>query len=168
MTRTGIGSTARRDGSKAITKKKTRSTLAIGSKNAKNDSTKNTQSWEGMLSRCKLKRFADGDPTLTPGALRNRLQHPHVAQIELDPSGRSRCKQCGDAIHPKGTLRMGLWLECHKGYRFLCTLHEDCFWQCPETRKLEQFDEIFVSKGVSKEQTDRLREQFEEFLGNKM
>ena len=102
--------------------------------------TKTKKGWNTM-SHLHLKRFADDDPTLTAGAKRDRVKHPHLAVAELDPSGRAACKGCGETI-PKSSLRFGLWLECHKGYRNLCTLHTECFWKHSETQKLEKADEI--------------------------
>jgi hypothetical protein len=109
---------------------------------------KKDKSWNDM-SHLSLKRFRDDDPTLTPGAKRNRSRFNYLAIAELDPSGRAICKLCGERIQPKGTLRMGLMLECHKGYRNLCTLHaSSCFWQHPETKKLTSLDEVYIQPNV--------------------
>ncbi|CAJ1951512.1 unnamed protein product [Cylindrotheca closterium] len=96
------------------------------------------KTWNDM-SHLFLKRFADNDATLTAGAKRDRLKHPHLVVAEYDPSGRSKCKLCGNKIAKKD-LRFTLFLECHKGYRNACTLHQDCFWKHPETAKLEYHD----------------------------
>jgi hypothetical protein len=114
--------------------------------------------WNNM-SHLHVKRFTDDDPTLTPGARRNRMQHPHIALIELDPSGRSKCKQCGITIAPKGMLRMGIMLECEKGYRFLCTLHEQCFWHHPESYKIT-WDDVLVKPGVTTEERAIIQARF--------
>jgi hypothetical protein len=114
--------------------------------------------WNTM-SHLHVKRFADNDPTLTAGAKRNRTQYPHIALVELDPSGRSKCKQCGETIAPKGILRMGIMLECEKGYRFLCTLHEKCFWHHPESHKIT-FDDVLVKPGVTTEARAMIQARF--------
>jgi hypothetical protein len=123
-----------------------------------NPEGKSDKAWNNM-SHLSLKRFDDNDPTLTDGAKRNRASNPHVAVAEVDPSGRSRCKLCGSII-PKGVLRFGLMLECHKGYRMLCTLHEECFWEHPESRKLESAEEIFVRPNVNELQKKAIEEDF--------
>ena len=123
---------------------------------------KKQKGWNTM-SHLQLKRFADDDPSLTAGARRDRVKHPHVAVAELDPSGRAACKHCGDLI-PKGAVRLGLWLECHKGYRNLCTLHETCCWKYPETRKLENVEEIALHDDLSLAQKDEIRNQFKQFV----
>ena len=122
------------------------------------------KSWNTM-SHLYVKRFRDDDPTLTPGAMRDREQHPHPAIVELDPSGRSTCKLCGEKI-PKGTLRLSLMLECHKGYRNLCTLHENCFWKHPETKKLEVND-IFLKSGGDDVKKEEIYKHLEELNGGK-
>ena len=119
------------------------------------------------MSHLYLKRFADDDPTLTAGARRDRIQHPHAAVAELDPSGRAVCKRCGERI-PKSSLRLCLWLECHKGYRNLCTLHEACFWKHPETRKLTSVNEIVLHKGLDATQVERIRADFAAFSKRKV
>ena len=108
------------------------------------DSKQEGIGWNSM-SHLRLKRFADNDTTLTPGARRNRAKYPNLVVAELDPSGRAACKMCGERIC-KGSLRLCLWLECHKGYRNKCTLHPACFWRHPETQKLESFHEISLDK----------------------
>jgi hypothetical protein len=118
------------------------------------------QEWWRTMSTPYLKRFADDDPTLTPGAKRNRNQHPYVAVAELDPSGRSKCKQCGESIQPKGLLRMTMMLECEKGYRFSCTLHEPCFWKHRESAKLD-YDDVFVKPGVESKDKDMIKAKFD-------
>jgi hypothetical protein len=110
-----------------------------------------------------LKRFADNDPTLTPGAKRDRAKHPHLAIAEIDPSGRATCKLCGEMI-AKSTLRFGLMLECHKGYRNLRTLHPDCFWRHPETTKLVDAKEIHKASNLSKDDCTTIDKKFEKFV----
>jgi len=119
------------------------------------------KAWNDM-SHLSLKRFADDDPSLTAGAKRDRDRHPFPACAEVDPSGRSACKRCGATIS-KGVLRLSLLLECHKGYRNLCTLHENCFWQHPETKKLSSVGEISM-KGLDGTQRARVRASFADFL----
>jgi hypothetical protein len=114
------------------------------------------------MSHLFLKRFSDSDPTLTPGAKRNRADNPHVAIAELDPSGRAGCKLCGEKIR-KDTVRMKFMLECHKGYRIPCTLHSDCFVRHPETVKLHDIKEIHIDSNLSKEQGYDIIEKFEKF-----
>ncbi|CAB9510429.1 expressed unknown protein [Seminavis robusta] len=118
-----------------------------------------TKGWNTM-SHLSIKRFADSDPTLTAGAKRDRAKHPHVAVAELDPSGRATCKLCGDKI-TKSTLRFGLFMECHKGYRNLCTLHPECFWKHPETKKLEHAKEIHCAKELTKQQRADVVDRFQ-------
>lgn len=116
--------------------------------------------WNDM-SHLSVKRFRDDDPALTSGAKRNRAATPYSAVAEIDPSGRSTCKLCGSLI-PKGTLRFGLMMECHKGYRSICTLHEECFWKHPETKKVELSD-VFFRPTVHSSQKDAVRNQFAKF-----
>jgi len=133
-------------------------------KTKKEDSPKK-KTWNDM-SHLQLKRFADDDPTLTAGAKRDRAKHPHPATAELDPSGRAVCKRCGDRIE-KGSLRLSLMLECHKGYRNVCTLHPDCFWKHTETKKLTSLDEIGGMEGLDQEQQDIINARFLEHLSSK-
>ena len=118
------------------------------------------KSWNTM-SHLLLKRFADDDATLTAGAKRDRQKHPHIAIAELDPSGRAKCKLCGDKLN-KSSVRFGLFLECHKGYRNLCTLHPECFWKHPETQKLEDTKELYLSPKLTQEQSSNILQQFAE------
>ena len=121
--------------------------------------------WNTM-SHLSLKRFADNDPTLTAGAKRDRLKHPHLAVAELDVSGRALCKLCGEKID-KASLRFGLYLECHKGYRNLCALHSECFWKHPETQKLQQAKEIHTSPTLTKEQCESIVKKFDQLIKKK-
>lgn len=122
--------------------------------------------WNTM-EHLSLKRFADDDPTLTAGARRDRTtKHPYVACAERDPSGRAVCKLCGERI-PKDALRLSLMLECHKGYRNQCTLHEDCFWKHPETKKLTSVEEIVIRKGLDDAQIQKVQDSFEVFRQSK-
>lgn len=125
---------------------------------------KKSQGWNTM-SHLSLKRFADDDETLPAGARRDRVQHPDLVTAEPDPSGRALCKWCGDRIS-KDSLRLCLWLECHRGYRNACTLHYDCFWRHPETQKLERVEEIALKDGLDKDQITRIQTDFEAFLQN--
>ena len=127
----------------------------------KKERSSDVKGWNDM-SHLSVKRFKDDDPTLTAGAKRDRAKRPYVACAEVDPSGRAKCKLCGERI-PKGQIRLGLMLECHKGYRNLCTLHETCFWEHPETIKLSSAQEIFVHKGVTVEQSNDIKARFEKF-----
>ena len=145
---------------KAKRSRSTQSTSGVVAAASKN--IKKQQGWNNM-SHLLLKRFADDDPTLTAGARRDRIKHPNVAVAELDPSGRATCKMCGDRI-PKGDVRLCLWLECHKGYRNLCTMHKTCFWQHPETKKLGRVEEIEFHKGLHKAQIDEIRSEFKSFV----
>jgi len=120
---------------------------------------KGKKSWNTM-EHLSIKRFRDDDPALTAGAKRDRTKHPYVACAEIDPSGRSTCKLCGEKI-VKNSLRLCLMLECHKGYRNLCTLHQDCFFQHPETSKLENVEEIFLKDNVSKVQAENIKARFQ-------
>ena len=123
-----------------------------------NGSVKKKQGWNTM-SHLTLKRFPDDDASLTAGARRDRVKHPDVATAEIDPSGRASCKLCGERI-PKESLRLCLWLECHKGYRNACTLHYDCFFRHPEAKKLEGVEEIAFKDGLDKDQIARIRADF--------
>jgi hypothetical protein len=123
------------------------------------DVASRTKEWNDM-SHLSIKRFQDDDPSLTAGAKRNRALTPYVAVAEKDPSGRSKCKLCGSLI-PKGKLRLGLMLECHKGYRMLCTLHESCFWKHPESRKLDEFHEIFFRPNVEATKKSQMETELE-------
>ena len=109
--------------------------------------SRETKKINGML-HLSIKRFDDNDPTLTAGAKRNRLQHPYVAIVERDPSGRSACKHCGVVIQPKGVIRISLMMECHKGYRNPCTLHESCFWKHREFEKINTAEEISIHRSI--------------------
>ena len=123
--------------------------LAMSSKRGFND-----------MSHLCIKRFADDDPSLRPGALRARAKLPWDALAEMDPSGRSRCKLCGLGI-PKGQLRLVLLMQCHKGYKTPCTLHFDCFWRHAETSKLESAEEIHTARGVGASEQARIRKAFD-------
>ena len=126
---------------------------------------KKQKTWNDM-SHLSIKRFRDDDPTLTAGAKRDRAAKPYVACAEQDPSGRSLCKLCGNKI-PKHDLRLCLVMECHKGYRNLCTLHQDCFWKHSETPKLENVDEIYLLPSVTTQQADALKTRFQRFQKEK-
>lgn len=128
------------------------------------DGARKDKAWNDM-SHMSIKRFPDGDPILRPGALRNRATFPYVALAELDPSGRASCKLCGSSME-KGALRMGLMMECHAGYRSLCTLHTECFWEHPETKKL-QWDDIFVRPNVDHAEKEMLKQEFDAFSDKK-
>ena len=112
------------------------------------------------MSHLTVKRFGDDDPTLSAGAKRNRAATPYSAVAEIDPSGRSACKLCGSIIHKK-SLRLSLMLECHKGYRVLCTLHEECFWKHPESTKLDLAD-VFFRANLAASQKVTIQKQFAE------
>lgn len=135
------------------------------SSSVKKPSIQSKKKWNTM-SHLFLKRFADSDSTLTPGAKRDRAKHPHLAVAELDPSGRAQCKLCGEKI-AKSTLRFGLWLEYHKGYRNLCTLHFSCFWKHPETSKLDDAKEIHISSGLTSEQRASVLESYDQLAQEK-
>ncbi|KAJ1496428.1 hypothetical protein T484DRAFT_1740406 [Baffinella frigidus] len=95
------------------------------------------------LSHLQLKRFADSDPTLPPGARRDRANRPGDVVAELDPSGRATCRHCGTRLE-KGEVRLVLNLQCHKGYKVGCPLHVDgCFpaYNDGEAGKLESLNE---------------------------
>eukprot|EP00039_Didymoeca_costata_P003461 m.67907 g.67907 ORF g.67907 m.67907 type:complete len:154 (-) comp11918_c0_seq1:155-616(-) len=105
--------------------------------------------WNTM-GHLHIKRFAVSE--LTPGAKRSHAQHPYEVLVELDPSGRSLCKLCGEKIC-KGSCRVGLMMQCHKGYKNLCTLHMNCFFKHPESSKLSDSKEFCFRPGVS--ETDK-------------
>ena len=128
----------------------------VSKSKSKKKSKEKTTSWNEMSHLC-IKRVHDDD--LTPGARRDREAHPYVALAEKDPSGRSQCKRCGE----KGCLRMGLMMECGKGYRSLCTLHDACFWQHPETKKLV-YDELFIRQGVDGIENERIKSGFDSLV----
>jgi hypothetical protein len=147
----------------AVSKKATKPALTTFSKKTavvvsntdNSSSTTSSSTGPKLLSHLFLKRFADNDPKLTDGANRNRTKNPHVAVVELDPSGRAKCKLCATVI-PKGDVRVTLMLECHKGYRFPATLHETCFYKHPETTKLTSMKEILVRANVSDSQKHKI------------
>ena len=113
------------------------------------------------LSHLCLKRFADGDPALHPGAARARATLAGDALAERDPSGRAACKHCGSKI-TKGQTRLVLLLQCHKGYKVPCTLHFGCFWNHPETHKLESHEEIHLAPSVDAVEAARIRRAFDQ------
>ena len=121
--------------------------------------SKKKRSWNDM-SHLSLKRFADDDDSLTPGAKRNRAAVKYDAVAEMDPSGRSRCKACGETL-PKGVVRLVLQLQCHKGYKIPCTLHPSCFWDHIETKKLKTVDEIHFKNNVSDHEKERIHADFQ-------
>jgi hypothetical protein len=82
---------------------------AASTKNVENAREIKKRGWNSML-HLSIKRFDDNDPTLTAGAKRDRLKHPHVVVVERDPSGRSICKHCGIVIQPKGVTRISLMM----------------------------------------------------------
>jgi len=105
-------------------------------------------------------RTADDDPALTAGAKRDRKKHPHLVIAEHDPSGRAKCKLCGDRI-AKSELRFTLFLECHKGYRNPCTLHDGCFWKHPESSKVTAMEEIHMAATLSRESRKLIAKAFQ-------
>lgn len=119
------------------------------------------------LSHLCLKRFADGDPALQPGAVRARAKLPWDALAERDPSGRAVCKHCESKI-AKGQTRLVLLLQCHKGYKVPCTLHFGCFWHHPETRKLESCEEIHLAPSVDSVEAARIRRAFDQHCRHKL
>ena len=124
--------------------------------------TRKNSTWNDML-HLSIKRFDDNDPTLTTGAKNNRSQYPYVAIAEYDKSGRCKCKHCGAVIQPKGVLRISLMMECHKGYRNPCTLHESCFWSHREFEKINTANEIHIHESIIKKDStfkDRFTETF--------
>jgi hypothetical protein len=147
------------DGNKAISVYRQTAEPSLKVHNGKRTSGK----WNNML-HLSMKRFADNDPTLTPGARRNRQLLPHVAVIEKATSGRSKCKQCGVEIQPKGTIRIVLMMECNKGYRNPCTLHETCFWKHREFGKIDTVDEIYIHPSIVSDDpnfSDRFKRTFD-------
>ena len=122
--------------------KKSRSTKELDDGS---DAKKGT--WNDML-HLSIKRFDDNDATLTIGAKRNRSQFPYIAIVERDMSGRSTCKHCGIVIEPKGVIRISLMMECHKGYRNSCTLHESCFWKHREFGKINTANEVHIHQSI--------------------
>lgn len=120
---------------------------AASTKNVENAREMKKSGWNSML-HLSIKRFDDDDPTLTAGAKRDRLKHPHVVEVERDPSGRSICKHCGIVIEPKGVTRISLMMECDKGYRNPCTLHESCFWKHREFGKINSADEVYIHQSI--------------------
>jgi hypothetical protein len=142
--------------------KKEKSNAKVTAHKGKTGATKKKVFYNTM-SHLLLKRFADNDPTLTAGAKRDRTKYPYVAIAQMDPSGRATCKLCGEKI-AKAALRFGLMLECHKGYRNLCTLHPDCFWIHPETTKLVDAKEIHRAPNLSKDDGIMIDERFEKLV----
>ena len=121
--------------------------VAASTKNEENVREIKKSRWNSML-HLSIKRFDDNDPTLTNGAKRNRLHHPYVVIAEKDPSGRSTCKHCGIVIQPKGVTRISLMMECDKGYRNPCTLHESCFWKHRDFGKVDSADEVYIHQSL--------------------
>ena len=132
---------------------------SVSKAKSKKKPKKKATSWNTMSHLC-IKRVHDDD--LTPGARRDREAHPYVALAEKDPSGRSQCKRCGEKIE-KGCLRMGLMMECEKGYRNLWTLHEGCFWKHSETKKLV-YDELFIRQSVDGIENQRIKSGFDSLV----
>lgn len=112
------------------------------------------------MSHLSLKRFADGDAALAPGAVRARAKLPWDAVAERDPSGRAACKHCGHKI-AKGDTRLVLLLQCDKGYKVPCTLHFDCFWLHRETQKLESREDIHLTPSLGADEAARIHKAFD-------
>lgn len=74
-----------------------------------------------------VKRFADDDPRLKPGA---KKRVPHDATVDYTPRSGSSCKSCRKSIET-GSLRVGLMMQCHRGYKCCAYVHGegDCFWK---------------------------------------
>ncbi len=101
------------------------------------------------MAHLHLKRFADTDD-LTPGARRNRAEHPADVIVDLAPTGRAVCKQCGELI-PKGSVRFVLMLQCHKGYKMSAPVHGEnpnCFAVHIESTNLTSREEACVKEDV--------------------
>jgi hypothetical protein len=153
---------------KAATTMKTSNDTDDDDVHASDGTTTMQKGWNDM-SHLSIKRFHDNDPTLTAGAKRNRLQYPYIAIAEYDPSGRATCKLCGTMIQPKGIIRINHMMECHKGYRNVCTLHEICFWKHDETSKLISVDKIYIHPTIINDDPSfktKLMEQFNTMKNN--
>ena len=126
------------------------------------------------MSHLFLKRFPDDWPALTPGA-RRRVKHdatvdetPRVVRAVLPGGGSgadrkasrvpprwvtreqgSTCRMCRAPIE-RGSLRVGLLLQCHKGFKACAYVHGvPCLAAHPEARKLGSLDEFVGVGGLS-------------------
>ncbi len=85
------------------------------------------------MSHLFLKRFADDDTSLCASAKR-RVKHD--ATVDYTPRAGSTCKVCRTKID-RGMLRVGLLLQCHRGYKTAAYVHGDsCLWQHREVGKI--------------------------------
>lgn len=115
----------------------------------------------GSYLHLKLKRFASIDDLTMQYAKKTWRDAPHDAEADVSPSGRSSCRHCHSKIQ-KGDLRMRLWLQCHKGCKNSAYFHgNECFWQYPETTKLQKLDEIVGLSMLPKDQQSKVSESFE-------
>ena len=106
-----------------------------------------------------LKRFASGDAKLTPGAQRSHNKIPEDVRAELAKTGRSVCHVCRDKI-PKGSLRMCMFLQCHKGYKNAAFVHMDCFSKHPEASKVKTVSEVAGMKELTPADVKRVEAIF--------
>ena len=107
-----------------------------------NPSTLLPRDTTGSYLHLKLKRFTSIDELTMSYAVRTWNDTPHHAEIDMSPSNRSKCRGCHSTI-PKGSLRLRLFLQCHKGCKQSAYFHgSPCGWEYPETIKLESMDEL--------------------------
>lgn len=113
----------------------------------------------GRYLHLKLKRFASIGDLSMPYALTTWKKTPHDAEVDVSPSARSSCRYCRDVIE-KGDLRFRLWLQCHKGCKISAYFHSSCFYEYPETKKLESVGEIMGYGDLETSTQDSIRESF--------
>ena len=114
----------------------------------------------GSYLHLKLKRFASKDELTMSYAVTTWNKTPHHAEIDMSPSNRSKCRGCHSTI-PKGSLRLRLFLQCHKGCKQSAYFHgSTCGWEYPETVKLESMDELVGWERLPANEQTKVQEAF--------
>jgi hypothetical protein len=89
-----------------------------------------------LLDLLMLKRFKSHQLGESAG---RRVSYDCIA--DYAKSSRSQCRVCHNSID-QDELRLALMLQDFEGYKSTAWTHFDCFWKHPETRKLNNIDEI--------------------------
>lgn len=111
-----------------------------------------------ICQRVQLKRFSSTFG-LTPGAIKSRNQNPEIALVSIAKASNSLCRVCNEKI-TKGNKRIGLFLECYKGYKgpaLTHYLHVKCVENHPEAKKLV-WEDVKNVELLSNSEIDVLKE----------
>jgi hypothetical protein len=116
----------------------------------------------GSYLHLKLKRYAKMEDLTMNYAKTTWKTFPQDAQADLSPTSQSSCRQCHDTID-KGDVRLRLYLQCHKGCKTAAFFHESCFWNYPETKKLERVEEIVGLEDLPDKNRKQVLQHFQAF-----